>query len=40
MYVDALITRSPDTNVIGADYVGAWGLKPPLETATGGLSPL
>ena len=25
---------------IGADYVGAWGLEPPLDTATGGLSPL
>ena len=25
---------------IGADYVGAWGLEPPLENATGGLSPL
>ena len=26
--------------IIGADYAGAWGLEPPLETATGGLSPL
>ena len=25
---------------IGADYVGAWGLVPPLENAPGGLSPL
>ena len=24
---------------VGADYVGAWGLEPPLDTATGGLSP-
>ena len=22
--------------IIGADYVGAWGLEPPLESATGG----
>ena len=26
-------------NYIGADYVGAWGLEPPLENATGGAEP-
>ena len=41
---DAFLGKQPKVMIsfayIGADYVGAWGLEPPLETATGGLSPL